>query len=87
MSAETTAVLIVGDWRTQCSNCGKDCDASETHHKTVLPGFARREATEGCGALFVAMRPSPSARIVPGMKPCGYIADLRPDLPVAAVSR
>lgn len=80
--AEQGAVMLVGDWQTRCSVCRWGVDPSETHHVTVPPGYSNDAPANGCGALFTAMSPDFSARVMSGVKPCGHVADMRPDLPV-----
>lgn len=81
------ADLIVGDWNTKCSECGEYADPRELRHDTMLPGWpmVRPKAEQGCGAVFTGLRSSIMSRIVPGMRPCGYVATLRPDLPYLGV--
>ena len=50
------AVLLVGDWQTACSNCGKVCDPAETHHTTVL-GYKRGRCWVRCAVRRDAAQP------------------------------
>lgn len=73
------AILIVDDYSTKCSGCGRGARIQDTHHTHLLPGLSTPDPRDKpCGERFVAIS---THRL-------GVTADalhaLRPDLPAYA---
>ena len=70
--AERTATLVIGDWRSTCSNCQTPAFWQDTHH-VRMTGDARKQP---CGARFTAMRHADGRGKEHILRP------MRPDLPI-----
>lgn len=68
-----TAVLVIGDFASQCGHCGVPAFVEDTHHTRAAGGSRKRP----CGARFVAMRHAD------GRGKEDILRALRPDLPIA----
>ncbi|MBQ1122625.1 hypothetical protein [Streptomyces sp. B15] len=78
---EQTATLVVGEWDTECSNCGISTSPQDTHH-TRVPGPSRYPRTpRPCGARFTAIAKAPTANAIRTLQ------EIRPDLPIVEAPR
>lgn len=66
------ATLIINDWSSECSACGKSADPMEDAHRTDL--YRDRP---GCGERFTAT----ATRLMPWRRIKESIEEMRPDLP------
>lgn len=71
---ETTATVVVHNWYSTCSNCGKGASPRDIRHDRILE-YGPRNGEPGCGALFT--------KIAAGMFGEGFneaVEAMRPDL-------
>ncbi|MET9204100.1 hypothetical protein ABZW38_02860 [Streptomyces bacillaris] len=79
MTTTRPAVLIVDDYTTTCSRCGKGARTQDTHHTQLLSGWGTPDPLDTpCGQPFVAI----STRRLEITT--DQLTEMRPDLPAYA---